>query len=302
LILKCPHCDLPLVFHQRGKEAFERMEDQTNRPGEAKLVCHHCGYDRKMPVTCPQCQSAHIRQYGTGTERVVDEIEKIFPQARILRWDWETTRQKGSHDILLSHFLAHRADILVGTQMLAKGLDLPFVTLVGVVIADVGLALPDYRANERTFQVLMQVAGRAGRSPLGGRAIFQTFQPDHYVIQAAAAHDYEGFATRELEYRKRLGYPPFVQIVRLEYRHSNLEQAEKAGKDMAGQIRNWLKIEERRATSLLGPYPPFFAKVGGLNRVQIILRGPDPASLFRNKERMSLLSDWHVEVNPPSLL
>ncbi len=255
-----------------------------------------------MPQTCPQCKGTHIRQYGTGTERVVEEVEKLFPGARVLRWDWETTRQKGSHDLILSHFLAKRADVLVGTQMLAKGLDLPFVTLVGVILADVGLSLPDYRANERTFQVLMQVAGRAGRSPLGGKVIFQTFQPDHYVIQAAAAHDYDTFARQELEYRKRLGYPPFGQVVRLEYRHTRFEQAEQTANEMAARVKFWLQADDRRATSLLGPYPPFFAKSGGLYRYHLVLRGPDPVTLFQREDRLRFLSDWHVEVNPPSLL
>jgi primosomal protein N' (replication factor Y) len=307
LILKCPQCELPLIYHQLGAEPVVENPASLTPSGSrksmsARLTCHHCGYERGLPEKCPQCKSPHIRQYGTGTERVVDEVQKFYPQARILRWDWETTRQKGAHEMILSHFLAHRADVLVGTQMLAKGLDLPLVTLVGVVIADVGLALPDYRANERTFQVLMQVAGRAGRSPLGGRVILQTFQPDHYVIQAAAAHDYATFAAMELEYRKKLGYPPYLQIVRLEYRHPDLEQAEAAGNKMAAQLKTWLAQEDRRATSLAGPYPPFFARISGQYRIHIILRGPDPVSLFYPKDRLSLFSDWHIEVNPPSLL
>jgi hypothetical protein len=143
-----------------------------------------------MPDTCPVCKSERIRQYGMGTERVEAEVQALFPRARTLRWDYETTRKKGAHDVILGHFVAGRADILIGTQMLAKGLDLPLVTLVGAVLADVGLNLPDYRAPERSFQVLTQVAGRAGRSPLGGEVILQAFQPEHYVIQAAAGHNY----------------------------------------------------------------------------------------------------------------
>src|SRR3970282_777854 len=159
--------------------------------------------------------SAQIRDYGTGTERVEQEVLKVFPNARTLRWDSETTRQKGAHDLLLSHFVSHRADILIGTQMLAKGLDLPLVTLVGVVSADTGLHVPDYRAAERTFQVLSQVAGRAGRSLLGGQVILPTFHPEHPAVRAAAAHDYAGFYRAELEQRRELGYPPYSRLVRL---------------------------------------------------------------------------------------
>ena len=162
-------------------------------PPQAALICHYCGYQRPcLPPARPAAatRSASSAPAPNGWKR---RSRRVFPEARTLRWDAETTRQKGAHEIILAHFANHRADMLIGTQMLAKGLDLPLVTLVGVVLADVGLNLPDYRAGERTFQVLTQVAGRAGRSPLGGRVILQTFQPDHYVIQAAAGHDYEAF-------------------------------------------------------------------------------------------------------------
>jgi primosomal protein N' (replication factor Y) len=215
-----------------------------------------------------------------------------------LRWDHETTRHKGAHEIILSHFAAHRADVLVGTQMLAKGLDLPLVTLVGVVLADVGLNLPDTFAAERTFQILTQVAGRAGRSPLGGEVILQTFEPDHYVVQAAAGHNYRAFYKQELEYRRRLGYPPFARLVRLEHRNADSDRAEAAARQMASQIKAWLAAEDRRATEMIGPAPCFFARVGGLYRWQIVLRGPDPSSLLRNKP----LGEWRVEVDPVSLL
>jgi primosomal protein N' (replication factor Y) len=280
--VKCPRCNLPLTYHTP----------------KSILICHHCGYERKMPDICPQCGSKHIRQYGTGTERVENEIQGIFPQARTLRWDYDTTRTKGSHDIILSHFANQRADILIGTQMIAKGLDLPLVTLVGVILADVGLNLPDLRAAERTFQVLTQVAGRAGRSPLGGRVILQTFQPEHYVIQAAARHDYQSFYTTELDYRRRLGYPPFSHLVRLEYRHVNAAKVEETANLLADEIREWIIQEGRRATELIGPVPCFYTRLGGLYRWHIILRGPDPVSLLEGKN----LDDWRIEVEPPSLL
>jgi primosomal protein N' (replication factor Y) len=298
-VLKCPRCDIPLTFH------FHRQADTAELPPLAPspsrsvaLLCHHCYYHRQMPKTCPECKSAHIRQYGAGTERVEVEVQTLFPQARTLRWDYETTRQKGAHEVILSHFANHRADVLIGTQMLAKGLDLPLVTLVGVVLADVGLNMPDYRASERTFHVLTQVAGRAGRSPLGGQVILQTFQPGHYVIQAAARHDYAGFYQQELEYRRKLAYPPFAQLVRLEIRQARAEQAESVAQKLAAQIRDWMIREERRATHLIGPAPCFFSRVNNLYRWQIILRGPDPASLLRGRA----LEEWRIEVNPVSLL
>ncbi len=280
--LHCPRCSRPLTYHS----------------AERQLTCHTCGYTRGLPETCPQCGSRAIRQYGMGTEKVESEIQALFPQARTLRWDAESTRQRGAHEIILSHFANQRADVLIGTQMLAKGLDLPRVTLVGMVLAEVGLNLPDYRAGERTFQVLTQVAGRAGRSALGGQAILQTFQPEHYAIRAAAGQDYAAFYRQELSYRKQLGYPPFYRLARLETRHLKEECARATAEELAEQIGHWIEREERRATEMIGPAPCFFARVNGAYRWQIVLRGPDPASLLRGRN----LADWRVEIDPASLL
>jgi primosomal protein N' (replication factor Y) len=304
--LRCPRCDTPLIYHRplRAEGDLQPAAGSDvskfagpGAPGEA-LVCHHCGYQRKMPDACPNCGSSRIRQYGTGTERVEADLQAIFPQVRTLRWDYETTRKKGAHEIILSHFQAHRADVLIGTQMLAKGLDLPLVTLVGVVLADVGLNLPDFHSAERTFQVLTQVAGRAGRSPLGGQVILQTYQPEHYVIQSAAGHDFQSFYQQELENRRQIGYPPFNQLVRLEYRHLKADQAEGAAEELANQIQGWLAAGGMSATHMIGPVPPFFSRIKGEYRWQIILRGPDPRTLLRGRQ----LRDWRIEVNPPNLL
>lgn len=281
-ILRCPSCEVPLTFHS----------------AQVDLRCHYCGYQRKMPSTCPACDSKRIRQYGAGTQRVEAEVNSLFPKARTLRWDYETTRKKGAHEMILSQFAAQHADILIGTQMLAKGLDLPLVTLVGVVLADVGLSLPDYRTTERVFQVLTQVAGRAGRSPLGGQVILQTFQPENYVIRAASEHNYQAFYKKELAYRRQLGYPPYTRLVRLEYRNMDKDRAEKAANDLASQVRRWIAEEGRRSTRLIGPAPCFFARLGGFYRWQIVLSGPDPASLLRGRK----LDDWRIVVNPSSLL
>ena len=281
-VLRCPRCDSPLTYHS---------------PAEA-LTCHRCAYTRRMPKTCPSCGGEQIRQYGLGSERVETELQALFPSARTLRWDWETTRTKDAHEVILSHFAAHRADVLVGTQMLAKGLDLPLVTLVGIVLAEVGLNLPDPFAAERSFDVLTQVAGRAGRTTRGGRVILQTYQPEHYVVQAAAGHDYAGFAARELEYRRELGYPPFGRLVRLELREADPGRAEASARRWAGKLQEWLTADDRRETTLIGPAPCFFARVNGQSRWQLILRGPDPASLLRGKN----LEGVRVEVDPVSLL
>ena len=280
-VVKCPRDDKPLTYHR----------------SQNGLICHTCGYKRKLPKICPECGGTHIRQLGTGTEKVEHMVRERFPSARTLRWDAETARKKGAHERILSQFSHHKVDILIGTQMLAKGLDLPLVTLVGVILAEVGLNLPDFRANERTFQVLTQVAGRAGRSPLGGRVVLQTYLPDHYAIMTAAHHDYQGFYKQELAYRRELRYPPFWRLVRLEYRHHDQGAAEAAAHTLAARIKTWIEQESPR-TEMIGPAPCFFSRLYGRYRWQIILRGKDPKQLLRHRR----LTDWFIEVNPSSLL
>lgn len=286
-VLRCPNCDTPLTLHIEVKE---------------RLLCHHCGYERGKPHTCPSCGGRQIREYGLGSERVEAELSTLFPHARPLRWDWETTREKHSHEMILTHFAAHRADVLIGTQMLAKGLDLPLVTLVGIVLADVGLYLPDPFAGERVFQVLTQVAGRAGRSERGGKVVLQTFDPANQVIQSAARHDMNGFYQYELEQRKRLGYPPFPRLVRLEYRHQDASTAQVEAQKLAEKLGELLVAGNLKQTTMIGPVPSFFAKIGGYYRWQIILRGPDPVLVLKDDVIGRRLVDWRVEVEPISLL
>lgn len=283
-VILCPRCNLPLTSHGEKNELF----------------CHQCGYQRGQPKRCPQCDSTAIRQLGTGTETVEAAVRELLPDVNILRWDAETSRFKDAHEIILSHFVNHRADILIGTQMISKGLDFPLVTLVGVILAETGLALPDYRANERTFQHLTQVAGRAGRSDRGGRVIFQTFQPDHYVIQYAARHDYTGFYNEELNNRRRLGYPPFYQIVRLEITDLSLDYAQRTASQLGQKIAGWVEVSDRPATEIIGPVPCYFAKLNNLYRWQIVLRGVNPGRIL--KEHMEELTGIHVEIDPPNLL
>lgn len=233
-----------------------------------------------------------------GTQSVEKQVREFFPEARTLRWDRESTRKKGSHARILQVFSEHQADILIGTQMLAKGLDLPLVTLVGVVLADVGLHMPDYRAAERVFQVLTQVAGRAGRSPLGGKVVLQSFHPEHYAIQAAAKHDYASFYEQESQQRRRLRYPPFSQIVRLLYTHVDAKKCEEDARSMAARIQSLLNQQGRNSTEMIGPAPSFYTRLNRQYRWQIILRGPDPISLLGDFK----LIGWQAEVNPPALL
>ncbi len=283
-VIKCPRCDLPLTSH-----------------GEKNvLICHQCGYQREQPKRCPQCDSTAIRQLGTGTETVEAAVRQLLPDANILRWDAETSRFKDAHEIILSHFINHRADILIGTQMISKGLDFPLVTLVGVILAETGLSMPDYRANERTFQLLTQVAGRAGRSDLGGSVIFQTFQPENYVIQYAARHDYLGFYSQELGNRRRLGYPPFYQIVRLEITNLSSDFAHRTALRLQQKIVGWVEASGLTSTEVIGPVPCYFGKLNNQFRWQIVLRGTKPAGIL--KEHMEELAGVHIEIDPPNLL
>ncbi len=285
--LTCPRCETSLTYH-------------AQLPGHStpSLLCHRCGYKRQMPKRCPTCNSDQIRHYGLGTERVESEVQALFPQARTLRWDWETTRTKDAHHLILTHFANHQADILIGTQMLAKGLDLPLVTVVGIILADVGLNLPDPFAAERAFHVLTQVAGRAGRSERGGRVILQTFTPDHYVIRAAAQHDVDGFYEYELEQRRRLGYPPFERLARLEYRHHDAAHAQAETQRLQRLLHEQTIAEGRSQTTILA-VPCFFTKWDNLYRWQVILRGPNPVSLVRH---LLPLPEWRIEIDPISLL
>lgn len=283
-VLKCPRCDIPLTYHL----------------APAGLICHRCNYRRQVPKTCPQCGGREFRHYGLGTERVEQELGHVFPGIRVLRLDSSTSRVKGAVDLILTHFAHHQADVLIGTQMLAKGLDLPLVTLVGVILADVGLTLPDFRAAERAFQLLTQVAGRAGRGSWGGRVILQTFQPEHYAIRYAAQHDYEGFFGYELELRRRIGYPPFARLVRLEFRHKEQRVVEQESERMAERIRRWMAESGKPRCEVIGPAPCFYTRLEGWYRWQIILRGEDPTFLLHS--HLSELKDWRVEVDPPSLL
>ena len=291
-VLKCQRCDSPLTYH-------EPIGSEQTPSVAPTLICHTCNQHEVQPQVCPKCQSKRIRYFGAGTQKIESELATRFPSARVLRWDRDTTTTKGAHELILQKFSDHQADVLVGTQMIAKGLDLPLVTLVGVISADTSLHLPDFRATERTFQLLTQVAGRAGRGLLGGRAIIQTYTPDQYAIETAAHHDYEGFAQRELDFRQLAKYPPYTRLARLLVWDKKADRAQKQAERAAEQIEAILFKRGIGRGSLIGPAPCFFAKVRDFYRWHIILRHPDPASIVRE---VQLGMNWRVDVDPMSVL
>ncbi|MHB1161357.1 MAG: replication restart helicase PriA [Chloroflexota bacterium] len=282
-VLKCRRCDVPLVYHRETSE----------------LVCHQCNRRGPLPASCPRCRGTRIGFFGAGTERVEEEVRKLFPAARILRWDHDVVGRQGAHQRIHAQFQRHEADVLVGTQMVAKALDFPLVTLVGVVLADVTLHLPEYRAAERTFQLLAQVAGRAGRGTVEGRVIIQTYSPTHYSVVAASHHDYRAFYQQELAFRRYHSYPPFRRLARLMYSGSGEARARFDAVQMLKQLQ--AKVDESGIADvdLFGPAPAFHSRVRGRYRWQILLAGEGFARLL---SEVALPLGWSVDVDPASLL
>jgi hypothetical protein len=248
----CPNCDISLTLH---------MDTKT-------MNCHYCGFTKNIPQSCPNCASRSIRYYGTGTQKAYDELVQLFPQARILRMDVDTTRKKGSHEAILESFGQGQADILLGTQMIAKGLDFPNVTLVGVLNADTALNLPDFRSSERTFQLLTQVAGRAGRAEKAGQVFIQSYNPHHYAIEFAKQQDYEGFYAYEMGIRRQLGYPPYYFTVGLTLSHKDEETAVRKAYEVMDILRSGLSEK----VQILGPTPKPIARTHNLYHYQILLK------------------------------
>jgi primosomal protein N' (replication factor Y) len=282
-VMACRLCGLSLTYHGV----------------EADLVCHRCNVHEPVPGLCPRCHSRRIRYFGLGTQRVEEELHSRYPEARVVRWDYDATRGRGAHEALLDRFSRGEADVMVGTQMVAKGLDLPRVTLVGVISADTLLNLPDLRASERTFQLLTQVAGRAGRSMLGGQVIIQTYAPEHPAIVAASAHDYELFYREEIAFRRKHWYPPISRIIRLLYVDADARQAERAAVELHGLLEQRIARLGLPDVDLIGPAPAFYERLRGEWRWHILVRGTDPAQLLRD---VQLPPAWRIEVDPESLL
>lgn len=251
-VLPCPNCDISLTLH---------MDTKTMR-------CHYCGHEEHIPHRCPNCQADKIRYYGTGTQKVEEELHELFPEARVLRMDVDTTRKKGAHEKILTAFGEKKADILLGTQMIAKGLDFPDITLVGVLNADTALNLPDFRSSERTFQLLTQVSGRAGRAEKTGEVVIQTFNPEHYAIQLAQTQDYEDFYQKEMWVRHQSGYPPYFYTVKITCSHPE-EQV--AAQKMFAIARD-LKQELSPQSVLLGPAPSAILRIKNRYYYQLIIK------------------------------
>lgn len=279
-VARCPRCEVAYVYHR----ATER------------LVCHRCSRTARPPRVCPECGGRKIRYLGAGTERVASEVEELLPGVRVLRWDHDAARNGQGHRAIWDAFRQHQADIVVGTQMVAKGLDLPLVSLVGVVSADTALHLPDLRSAERTFQLVTQVVGRAGRRENPGRAIVQTYQPSHYAILAAAQHNYGAFFRQELRFRRKMGYPPFAQVASLVYSDGDEVRGQQEAQDVACQLQAQLGPTGGR---LIGPTPAFVFRRNGHYRWQILVLAPEVHVALRG---LDLPEQWAVEVDPASLL
>ncbi len=282
-VLTCRRCDIPVVYHRAAEV----------------LICHRCNRRRPMPDRCPGCTGRRIRFFGTGTQRVEQELTARFPAARVIRWDRDTTGKKGTYEELWRAFTNGEADVMVGTQMIAKALDFPRVTLVGVVLADVGLFLPDFRAGERAFQLLSQMAGRGGRGVLGGRAIVQTYMPDHYAIQAAAHHDSQACYAREMAFRRTHGYPPVGRLVRLLYSGSKEDTCVRETRRVRSLLDQEIARQGIADVQVIGPAPCFAERARGRFRWALLLRGDRFARVL---DRLELPPGWTVDVDPVSLL
>jgi primosomal protein N' (replication factor Y) len=277
----CPECERPLVYHQAG----------------GTLRCHHCGRAAPIAGRCPACNSPRIRYLGGGTERVEREVRERFPGLRVGRLDRDVVERRGAAERVLDAFTERRLDVLVGTSLVAKGLDVPNVTLVGVVSADVALNMPDERAAERTYQLLAQAAGRAGRGDRPGLAIIQSYQPDHPAIRAVAQDDADAFYDAELDLRRRFGSPPYGRLVKLTVALADRAEAEQTARAMSDELRG--RSDERGAgVAVIGPAPAYIARRADRWRWNLVLRGTDPAALLDG----GMDVPWSVDVDPESLL
>lgn len=273
-VVKCPHCDVSLSYHRNGK-----------------MVCHYCGYEQERVQICPECGSRHIGEFKAGTQQIEEVVKKHFPEARVLRMDLDTTRSKDGHEKILAAFANEEADILVGTQMIVKGHDFPNVTLVGILAADMSLYSNDYRAGERTFQLLTQAAGRAGRGAKKGEALIQTYSPDHYAIVTAAAQDYEAFYEEEIHYRELMGYPPVDNLLAILVsceKEALLETGCKYLKEFAVRIRGAEEV------AIIGPASPGIGKINDVYRKVLYLKTEKYDTLIKMKNKL----EQYIEVNP----
>ncbi|HET8674606.1 MAG TPA: primosomal protein N' [Blastocatellia bacterium] len=291
IAIRCPNCDVTLTYHRHN----------------SSLLCHYCNYIRSVPRTCPSCDGQYIQYVGEGTEQLEAKLKELFPEINVARVDRDTTRRRGSLEHLFMEFAAGTIDLLVGTQMLAKGHDFHNVTLVGVISVDAGLSLPDFRSAERTFQLLTQVAGRAGRGERAGRVIIQTYHPEHYSIVCARAQDYDEFYRREISFRRSMHYPPFSALINICVHDKEFDRAASASADLARELR---EAAGDGALRVLGPAPAPLARLKGEHRFQILIKA---RSRRRAREALDLAMDRvlaaghnarsiSIEVDPVSLM
>jgi len=265
---RCVNCSVALTYHRR----------------EHRLTCHYCGYATVVPSVCPACGSEYLHYVGEGTEKIEQKLAELFPGAGVARLDRDVARRRGEFLRVLSDFRRGKIDILVGTQLIAKGHDFPGVTLVGVVSADIGLGLPDFRAAERSFQLITQVAGRAGRGNAPGRVVVQTFFPDHYAIRLAAEQNYEGFFSKEMGFRRMMHYPPVTTLANVVAQHVKLARAAEVAKEV-GEF--FTGVEGQFAgIKILGPGPAPLARVERRYRIQFLLKSNSRASLHALLKRL----------------
>lgn len=272
-VAKCPHCDVSLSSHRNGK-----------------LVCHYCGYEESRSDNCPECGSRHVGEFRVGTQQIEEIVKRQFPQARVLRMDMDTTREKDGHEKILAAFANEEADILVGTQMIVKGHDFPNVTLVGILAADMSLYADDYRAGERTFQLLTQAAGRAGRGKKKGEAVIQTYSPEHYAIVTAAAQDYQAFYEEEIRYRELMGYPPVENLLAVLVNCEDEALLEKGCKFLKEYA---LRVQGKDELEIIGPASPGIGKINDVYRKVLYLKTERYDTLIRMKNRL----EKYIEVN-----
>jgi primosomal protein N' (replication factor Y) len=288
--VSCPQCDVTLTFHRR----------------ENNLICHYCNHRARAPQRCLICGGEFIYFIGEGTEQIEEKLQKLFPTLRLARLDRDTTQRRGSYEDAILRFAAGELDMLVGTQMIAKGHDFPNVTLVGVVSIDAGLALPDFRAAERTFQLITQVAGRAGRGDLRGRVLIQTFHPEHYALRHACAQDYAGFYEQEIRHRKNLSYPPFVALASLLIHDANFTRAQQTAQELKRALD---AANKQRLCRILGPAPAPLARLRGEHRLQILIKARSRSVLretltiaLADAETKCEMPTVNVEIDPVNLM
>lgn len=312
-VIRCPDCGTPMILHYRPEPPSRHPPDaakQTAKQTEVQqvLLCHSCSHSELLPSFCPQCLSPRIKSFGIGTQRVEEEVVRLFPYARPMRWDHDSATGKDAHSRLFDKFLRREADVLIGTQMISRGLDLPHVSLVGVVAADTGLYLPDFRSGERTFQLLTQVAGRAGRRTAGAQVIIQTYAPEHYALQAAQEHDYHAFYVQEISFRRQTGYPPFGHLVRFVYAHKDREHCQQAAANLAARLRATIKRLSLKGWDVIGPAPAYLRQLRGNWRWHLLIRTPPQQTpLARSLARLldeigPAANGWEIDGEPVNVL